>query len=931
MPYILKTSKTQYTLTDQETNQTVLTLPLLKPLELCYKIVKQLLYKYAWNRSPSLPQEVKSQHELLIIMLSWLAKKPPANPTIQAAYEAAKENRQALKAFLITQESTRKEPIAFDSDYSDDSDDEAETADNAANDYRGSDAAFQNPRLTTIRNRLKQRLRSQTLSQTSLIKNEAQAFRNAIALPYQAHLQSILAERANSITRIDAIRKVANGYALICRDADDREVSIPIQHEPHILLSRGIGYFADRWDSSARRAHRQELSPHPLYAQAVLMRLFDPGASYAEAWTDLEEEQREHKAKILHRYAKELKGNLIRLRRSMPLIVKLGSSYRIFDNWLAYLQYLYTNGIERFILFVKQLQEKVQELKGLFPELGNMFNSCSELLPHALRYAMGIKEPYSENALDIRRDNQGKPENPYLGKLYTTSHPLSDFSTWSRPHVVRELSYKKQVTTTSFIGPELEVSFLSSIPQSHFASAQKVRLPSFAYAAYPPHYQVKYGIDAELYTLIYQVCLKNNFNHPNRIALENYLREYIAFYHAVRHTLLSFSGVSAQQKLILFLNSQGGFTTKLPVWQRSGKSDFSQQHTEAKRILETHYPSITFYSPKDETYASKALTIYIIEPEWLSTEFKNIYENNRAAFFGDRKPRDSLDSSDMLDDSFDFSKPDQSDLSRNDDDTSFLFRDFSDYSSDDEKSFTDGLSPMIVNLPDEEQAYWDIDVKGDGNCLFYSLIVGLLLPHINNQDQFNHRYFRLFGENDNDGAADLFQAFQSYQGHPSWAQGNLQHRVTRLREHLANCLISETDDSFIANVRYAFQSDDNTIEAIVRHLTDPSRSWSNEMEMLLFMRYIGVRIREFYRTPDGENRLAENTNELLQVIQPTQGIELLDDEVIVYFTSPETRSNNNHFHCFIRQSNVPEFSQRVQAAQSEIDGVSFVARSCKPS
>ena len=152
--------------------------------------------------------------------------------------------------------------------------------------------------------------------------------------------------------------------------------------------------------------------------------------------------------------------------------------------------------------------QNIPELEGFLPEEGNIMLSASELPVHAYRYSRGIKEPYSKFTPPARFDSEGKAEKPYSGKLYITTHPISDFLTYAKPNIIREMHELGAVTTTSNIGPELEVSFLGHLPKEKFEHAQKVRVPSFYKKKYSAHYIDKYGISEEMYKLIREILRK---------------------------------------------------------------------------------------------------------------------------------------------------------------------------------------------------------------------------------------------------------------------------------------------------------------------------------------------------------------------------------------------------------------------------------------
>ena len=624
-----------------------------------------------------------------------------------------------------------------------------------------------------------------------------------------------------------------------------------------------------------------------------------------------------------------LAGNLLSLRQSNPIIQKQGTEYRIFSNWLEYMQHLYTNGIARFQPFISALQERVPALKGLFPKKGNPFVSTSELPTHAFRYAMGVKEPYNKYTLPARRDKSGRPEKPYRGKLYVTRHPPLDFTGWNKPNIIREMNSLGSVTTGSAIGPELEVSFLGKLHKDRFVYSQKTRVPSFHKKAYPYHYQNKYGINKETYDLIYNIFQKYGFDSSQRQEVENYLNEYLSMYHSVRIILWQINEADAGSRVIIFLDDKGSFTTQIPAWDISQvRDDVSEESKMAQDLVKTGKVKEVFHAPGGKIFAGKQVKIFEVSSASavLSKTWQQRVADRRRSSFGGKTPPPAYELSKLSGNSsfsFDGAGTDLSfhETSRTELDASDIFSEddmfdegfssqsrpsfspiVSAYGSSDEDSWEDppkpqSSQPKLVPMHDGSPA-WNIDVEADGNCLYYSLIMGYLLPHIDNENEFNIRANRIFGEIDTN---TLRTTMQGYDGTSKWVKDHLLRYISGLREKLALKLIDcEGNEALVKRIVDVFPPENAsqkvTTEIIIKYILGKN-SWGNLAEAMLFSMLAETNIH-YFNTHENYNIHTDGsiTNEVANVenVIRVKYIDLTDGE----------GHKAGHFHFIIPRSQI---------------------------
>ena len=290
-----------------------------------YKVIKKILFDIAWD-------DIEQRN----FYISFLQEHTNIHGIARDAYVAVNHGRDELKKFFLTLEIDKGSSISYKEDYSDDSDD---------NEYisalfHGASLAHQNHIIISLREKFLQSL-SIILDDrvpSPLIRNEAETFREAMQPSYIDHLNK--SDIKQDIEIIEITRK-SDSYKIKYKNDSGQLKKIDTPLTPYISLFRGIGYFSDRWDADSRAIHREELLRHNLYSESIIRRHSGPWYRYiGQDLLDYYE---------LKKDSKMLTDHLIKLRNTDPLIVKLGTKYRIFANLVEFMQFVYTNGIENFL------------------------------------------------------------------------------------------------------------------------------------------------------------------------------------------------------------------------------------------------------------------------------------------------------------------------------------------------------------------------------------------------------------------------------------------------------------------------------------------------------------------------------------------------------------------------------------------------------
>lgn len=830
--------------------------------------LKQILFEYAWN---------SDEHTHLMRFFRYLRELDS-----KRAREVVRIEKEGYTSLLKYLEQLEKKgfsnEIDIEGDYSDDSDNETEYN---LNGFNGADLALNNAMIKVLQlkfvNKMKRGIKNNQYSESAIFKeSEIKDFKKAISDDYREHLES-----KGLVTDVDLnLTSIESGYKMKYK-LNGETYKVKTSSKPFVTLYRGIGYFTDRWHADARRAHREELSSQDMFSEAIYKHTlsYNPWLYY-DRFADLSVNAREQGEKALKGQAKWLTENLIALRNSNPVIMTQGANERIFANLLEFMQYIYTNGIERFLPLIRQLQE-VKMLEGVFPEEGNFMVSMSELPTHAFRYARSTKNPYSEYELKARYNKNGKPEKPYSGKLTVTTHGVSEFQKYSKPNILREMKKLGSVTAPDEIGSELEVSFLGRIPKEKFKYSQKIRVPSFANEKMPEHFMPKYGITPDMYQLIRQAII-NKHDIKNNV-IDN-LREFISFYHSVRIVLWQLQEANMHNALMLFLNENNGFSTKIPNW-REIKSERNKPTDESRYAKKIEKRKEIFNAKAGEVYG-KELKVSIVKKKDLSEEWQEKIDDRRDSSFGGTSPEiittnfrkyNHFSGKNLENDFLEESTVSELDLST-------LFFDHIEYLQN------VIVPPRLIELENDNNA-WEVDVFGDGNCLFYSLIMGYLFPYINNQQIFNERYLTIFGNLDS--AENLRNNMRNFVGTIEWFEDNLQYLVDNtggLRSRLAD-LLPELNEIVRNRVFEHFEGLENA-EAVANYINNIGaigRNFANIGEATLFAILTNSNVI-FYH------------NHNFNIITPDGSISEEYADLVNEYTTRVMFVNGNHFHVVLPQN-----------------------------
>lgn len=200
---------------------------------------------------------------------------------------------------------------------------------------------------------------------------------------------------------------------------------------------------------------------------------------------------------------------------------------------------------------------------------------------------------------------------------------------------------------------------------------------------------------------------------------------------------------------------------------------------------------------------------------------------------------------------------------------------------------------------------FEINVPGDGTCLFYSCSFAYLLPTVQNPNAFRARFIKLFGEEVADSAEENRNRLLKYDGSPEFISKN-----TDAFEILVNVYFRKRVVNFMRSKEselIKFISDDETFSARMARMADPSRKeWGDQLEIEAISQFLESSINVYHYL--GEFLMPN----------PVHGEQFTNEIHLVHTTSDERiQYAKNHYHFIIDQQFVLGFNLAAEQAEKK--------------
>jgi len=216
--------------------------------------------------------------------------------------------------------------------------------------------------------------------------------------------------------------------------------------------------------------------------------------------------------------------------------------------------------------------------------------------------------------------------------------------------------------------------------------------------------------------------------------------------------------------------------------------------------------------------------------------------------------------------------------------------------------------PLLVKraLPDSKGSYVEVDVPADGTCLFYSIVLRVLLPALNDQASFHKLFVQLFGSNPSQEAEiDLRERLKLYDGTPSFIKHHAQALEVLVDIHFRQRLVGfmESQKEEFSHIKY----------------NEPGRSFEVEMETMKQPKTWGGH-REIEACSQLLKRciVVYQKDGIGQLIQRAKCNEQYDHTLhLVHTTSKGLSQIENHYHYLIALQHIPAVSAQASLKEEK--------------
>lgn len=213
------------------------------------------------------------------------------------------------------------------------------------------------------------------------------------------------------------------------------------------------------------------------------------------------------------------------------------------------------------------------------------------------------------------------------------------------------------------------------------------------------------------------------------------------------------------------------------------------------------------------------------------------------------------------------------------------------------------LAPKGTLLPEQkEQEFVDLDVPADGTCLFYSLMFAMLIPALNDKEQFTAVFLKLFGDEKDTGInIEKFRDFlKKYNGTKAF----IEQEDEKLLIHLGDIYFRRRLIGFMKEHKadYApFIPDNKSIDQRIEEMLKP-KEWADQPEIAAAFHYLNRNIIIY--TYDKEQKLTisskfehkEHTGKPIHIIYTSAAGDKINKNHYRYFLSAEEYKILNAFH-----------------------------------
>ena len=332
-----------------------------------------------------------------------------------------------------------------------------------------------------------------------------------------------------------------------------KRAALPKQKEhfkrSFVATYRGVNYFPDRWDYNRKREHyTREETGKTQYAEAVLM---ENGSIYTV-------ENSKKNLASLQETSQKIQSIFTKWAKTGPCLaytVKPSREPYLFNSLSDYLQHCYSNGISQHLIRIADLS-KTQNfwLQEKLPNAYNYALSTGERPYHGLRYALSLKEYYA-HSFEPCYNSDGSIDNVHAGKLDIFLFKKEEFINYPNMNRVTQMILQGRTPIDHNIASEVETAFIGEIPGQHLVAQLPLRFPSF-HKPYKSIYEVKYGLNEELYNLFHHFIIQTKIFSEERKMVIELLKEWLCAYYEVLAIFIAQELAESQSRKLTYLDSE---------------------------------------------------------------------------------------------------------------------------------------------------------------------------------------------------------------------------------------------------------------------------------------------------------------------------------------------------------------------------------------
>lgn len=327
--------------------------------------------------------------------------------------------------------------------------------------------------------------------------------------------------------------------------------------EFYLAEYRGVTHLTTKWNKPARTAHRRD--PDEIGKRQYSASIYKAAGVSLFRDYNTAKTTRLESPQLFDNPAEELREIILTFREPRPYSYK---NYT-YSNLAYLLQNIYT---QDYYGFHEQITSD-SILRSVLLNDANPFFSMGDTPYHANKYAYGLKpyEGHEGDRIRPRWNAELKAERPYSGVVYTSLHPINDYTSDGPLHLITlnrnaEIKLKSEL----IIIAERESCFPAYLPEDRIIHKHIAKYPSFK-GPYKNIYFYKYGLTEALYNKFKEGFSNAKPHTDDNRSLKKLLGEWLCSFYEVKLIDIARQQAEAKQGVLIYRDTEGTFSLTPPV------------------------------------------------------------------------------------------------------------------------------------------------------------------------------------------------------------------------------------------------------------------------------------------------------------------------------------------------------------------------------